>query len=345
MRWLREGAGSARIWCAIGLALVVAGCLADRTTPPSGQPTVAPASTPSASAPVASAARSGPSASARLEIATPDPTLPAGLRGQVTIERDGLRVTLELERNPMPAGEATWIAKTVENVGGDAIQYFPCGEAMTVSGRIVGQPWRPGAALPLPELEWKRYLLYHVGDPADDPLVLFLPDGQTGSSSGCGDVAHVEILAPGGVLRERSTWDGLTFRRLAPPSTARIDLVGSFAYAHAARVDVDAPRLEIGIHLETWIAGRPEPYLDPGEVADIAIRDPRLTALFAARDLNDGNESVLRFDPARRAYEVGMLESGGLPVARAHLLTIDAVTGEILGFVERDWDYAVDDYP
>lgn len=342
---LREGVGSSRVWLAIGLALVVAGCLADRTAPPSGRPTVAAASNPSASAPLASAARTEPSASAPLAIATPEPTMPPGLPRKVTIERDGLRVTLELERNPMSAGEATWITKTVQNVGAGPIQFFPCGEAMTASGRVRDRPWRPGAALPVPELEWKRYLLGHVGDQADDRLVIFLPDGHTGSSSGCGDVAHIEILAAGDSLLERARWDGLTFRRLAPPPTSRIDLIGSFAYAHAAQADVEAPRLEIAIHLEAWIAGRPEPYLDPGEVADIALRDPRMTAVLAARDLYNGNESVLRFDPALRTYEVGMLESGDLPIAQAHMLTIDAVTGEILGFVERDWDYTVDGYP
>src|SRR4029079_18816862 len=104
-------------------------------------------------------------------------------------------------------------------------------------------------------------------------------------------------LAPGRALRERSSWDGLTFRRLAPPPTASVDLVGSFAYAHAARPDIEAPRLQIEIHLQTWIDSRPERSLDPGEVADIALSDPRLRAVLASRELSNGNESVLRFDP------------------------------------------------
>jgi hypothetical protein len=44
-------------------------------------------------------------------------------------------------------------------------------------------------------------------------------------------------------------------------------------------------------------------------------------------------------------YQIGMLESGNLPVARAHLVLVGARTGEIVGFVERDWDYDVDGYP
>ena len=245
----------------------------------------------------------------------------------------------------MPAGEPTWVKKTIENVGPDPIQYFPCGEAMTVTGELLDRPWRPGGALPNLAAVWKKYLLRQLDVWGGKRQVLFLPAGLTGSSSGCGDIAYVEILAPGKALRERSRWDGLSFRRLAPPPTSRTDLVGSFAYAHAARVDVEAPRLEIDIHLETWIDGRPDAYLDPGEVADIALRDPRLTALLEARDLNNANEGVLIFDPGSGTYEVGMLESGALDPAQAHLLTIDAVTGEVLGWVERDWDYKVDDFP
>jgi hypothetical protein len=334
----------AGMFAAIGLALIAGGCLArePEVVRPSGPPVSAASATPALAPPAPLLDPSAPPASI---VATPAPTVPGALGRQVTIERDGLRVTLELDRNPMPAGEVTWVTKTVENVGADPIQYFPCGEAMSVTGLLQDRPWLPGAQLPNPQADWKKYLLQQVDVRDGKRQVFFLPKGLTGSSSGCGDIGYVEILAPGKALSERSRWDGLTFRRLAPPPTTRVDLVGSFEYAHAAKPDIEAPRLEIGIHLETWIDGRREAYLDPAEVADIALSEPRLRALLAARDLNNGNESVLRFDPVSATYQVGILDSGGLPVAQAHLLSIDAVTGEVVGWVERDWDYAIDDYP
>ncbi|HEX2756061.1 MAG TPA: hypothetical protein VHM48_11385 [Candidatus Limnocylindrales bacterium] len=70
-----------------------------------------------------------------------------------------------------------------------------------------------------------------------------------------------------------------------------------------------------------------------------------MTAVLASRDLRNGNEGVLRFDPRTGTYQVGMLESGSLPVSRAHLVLVNARTGDIVGFVERDWDYAVDGFP
>jgi hypothetical protein len=283
---------------------------------------------------------------------TATPTLPVVLippdaAAAATVEQVGVRVTIELERNPMPAGEPTWIMTTVTNTGDDGLVYQPCGEAVPVGGVIADTPWRTGANQPEPAMTWKSYLLGQQGVRSPDRLVLFLPEGSTGSSSGCGDIGYVERLAPGGTLRERAIWNGLTFRLLAPPPTSRVDLVGSFPfYRGAPRDEVPADdRHQIDVHLDAWIAGGPDPWLDPAEVADIAVRDPRLTALFASRELHNGNEGVLRFDATTGLYWVGMLESGSLPVSRAHLLFIDARTGEVVGFVERDWDYRVDDYP
>jgi hypothetical protein len=322
------------------VGLVLAACTA--LPVPSSPPPLAAA--PPASARPSPATRPQPVLTPVPATATPEPSIPADLSRTAVVEQDGVRLRIELERNPMPAGKVTWVTKTIENVGKDPIQYFPCGEAMSVIGQLRDRPWRFGGQLPNPEAAWKKYLLLQI-DVRDGRRQVFLPAGLTGSSSGCGDIAHVVILAPGKALREQSRWDGLTFRRLAPPPTSKVDLIGSFEYAHAARVDVEAPRLQIDIHLEIWIKGLPDSFLDPGEVADIALRDPRLRATLAARDLYNGNEGVLIFDPVSATYQVGMLESGNLPVSRAHLLTIDAVTGEIRGWVERDWDYAVDDFP
>ena len=154
----------------------------------------------------------------------------------------------------------------------------------------------------------------------------------------------MKSLAAGATIRERATWDGLTFRRLAPPPTSRVHITGSFPYDRAPIQDAHTGQA-IEIQLDAWILGEADAFLDPGEVADIALRDPRLRAVLASRELYNGNESVLRFDARTNTYEVGMLESGDHDPAQAHLLTIDAVTGEIEGWVERDWDYAVDDYP
>jgi len=196
-------------------------------------------------------------------------------------------------------------------------------------------------------MAWKTYLLDHQGLQTDDRSVLFFSAGQTGVSSGCGDVAHVTTLAPGRTVHERQRWDGYAFRQLAPPPTARIDLLGSFSFDRGDPLAEHPPedRHLLEVHLETWITGLPDAFLDPAEAADIALADPRLTVLLASRDLRNANEGVVRFDPVAGVYQIGMLESGDLPVARAHLVLVDARTGEIVGFVDRDWNYKVDGFP
>jgi len=176
---------------------------------------------------------------------------------------------------------------------------------------------------------------------------MFFAEGQTGASSGCGDVAHTTSLAPGATFHDRARWDGFAYRRLAPPPTARIDVVGRFEFERGDPLAEHPPedRHVLSAHLETWIDGQSDAFLDPAEAVDIALTEPRLTALLANRDLRNGNEGVVIFDPKTDAYQVGMLESGNLPVSRVHLVLVDARTGAIVRFVERDWDYDVDGYP
>jgi hypothetical protein len=288
-----------------------------------------------------------PVATREQAILTPAPAIRPDLSTTAVAEHDGVRITIELERNPMPAAQPTAIMTTITNTGRDAVVYVPCGEIVYVSAASVGPPWRSGRNLPNPAMIWKTYLLDHQGLKSDDRYVLFFVDGQDGASSGCGDVAHVTSLGPGRTVHERQRWDGFAFRHLAPPPTARIDLHGTFEFDRGDPLVEHPPEnsKHIEVHLATWIAGLPDAFLDPGEAVDIALTDARLTALLATRDLRNGNEGVVRFDPATGVYQIGMLESGSLPVSRAHLTLVDARTGEIVGFVERNWDYAIDGYP
>ena len=284
--------------------------------------------------------------SPRPATATAAPTIPADLATRAVAEQDGVRITIELDRNPMPAGQPTWVSTTVTNTGRDAVVYYPCGEAIVVSGHIAGAPWRAGRELPGPALTWKRYLLDDLFLEDRVREVLFLPAGQDGSSSGCGDIGHVATLARGTSLHERSRWDGLSFRRLAPPPTGPIDLVASFPFDRGDPAVEHPPedRHLLEAQLKTWIAGLPDAFLDPAEAVDIALTDSRLTAVLASHELRNGNGGLVRFDPATGSYQIGLIEEN-LPTACAHVVFVDARTGRIVGFVERHWDYDVDGPP
>ena len=340
--------GGSPLWFALLVPLLSAGCVAEPHVPrPASTPPTAPPA-PIASTSGSPTSTSGPTTTPeRTAPAAPAPTLPPALPLSASVDGNGVRLTIDLDRNPMPAGEPTSITTTITNTGGDAVVYVPCAEIVYLSAASVGPQWRPGRNLPDPAMIWKTYLLDHQGLQSEDRSVLFFAAGQTGVSSGCGDVAHVTSLAPGGTVHERQSWDGYAFRQLAPPPTARIDLLGTFDFDRGDPLAEHPPagRKHLELHLDTWIAGLPDPFLDPAEAADIALTDPRLTGLLASRDLRNGNEGVVRFDPKTGVYEIGMLESGNLPVSRAHLVLVDARTGEIDGFVERDWSYQVDGFP
>jgi hypothetical protein len=324
-------------WAAFLLIVSLVGACVSRA--PSVEPP-APSVEPPAPSPATSAA------SKLSTDPTSAPTVPANLGLIATEELDGVRLTIELERNPMPAGQTTQVATTIKNTGHDPVIYYPCGEAVTVGATIADLPWRPGASLPNPAMTWKGLLTNGQGL-EDGRRVLFFPAGQDGAASGCGDIGHVATIAPGATFRERAGWDGLTFRRLNPPPTTSIDLVGSLSFDRGDP-DVEHPpedRHLIEVHLDTWVAGLPDAFLDPAEAVDIALTDSRLTSLLATHDLRNGNQGVLVFDPNAGVYQVGLLESGDLQVARVHLVFVDARTGDILGFVERDWDFKIDGIP
>jgi hypothetical protein len=332
------------------LAVALTGCLAEGPDPvaPSGpppRPTPSASPSPRASVVAVSSDRASPGASV-VEQATPAPSLPDDPSRIAVVERDGVRLTLELDRNPMPAGEPTWVTTTIQNTGRDAITYYPCGEAVTVGGEIDGVPWRSGVDLPVPAATWKSYLTAGQGLRGGGRTVLFFPDGLDGAASGCGDIGISATLAAGAEHRERLRWDGFTFRRLGPPPTASLDLIGSFAFDRGVALEPPPEaRRRAEVRLPAWIAGPLGPLLDPAEAVDLALADPRLTDLLGSRNLHSGNEGVLLFDGSSGIYQIGMLESGGLPISRVHLVLVDARSGRIAGFVDRDWDYQVDGYP
>ncbi|HET7029162.1 MAG TPA: hypothetical protein VFI34_01520 [Candidatus Limnocylindrales bacterium] len=280
-------------------------------------------------------------------IATPAPAIPEDLKLTGTAERDGARLSIRLARNPMPAGEATGLTVTITNTADDLLLYYPCGEIVPVDGTL-SDAWRMGRDLRIPVRDWKSYLLDNDGfEPGAPPQILLLAKGHDGSSSGCGDVGLTATLDPGDSVRQRLSWNGLRFRDLGPPPTSKVDLTATLAFDRGAVLDEHPPedRHIIEAHLDAWIEGPADPVLDPAEAVDVALTDARLTNLLATRELNNGNDGLLRYVAAAHRYWVGIVESGSLPIAHAHYLEIEAETGAILGFVERDWDYQVDGYP
>lgn len=175
--------------------------------------------------------------------------------------------------------------------------------------------------------------------------IVFLAAGHDGAASGCGDIAQEHQLRAGEAFEQHLSWDGLAFRRLTPPPTAPVDLTGTFQYVRAGEhVPPDlAHRRTADVHLHAFVSGLRDRLADPGEAVDAALADPRLTAVLARTTLGDANQGVVRFDVARMAYDVGLLVERPEDVVR--LVSVDAESLAVLGYVERPWDFEVDGTP
>jgi hypothetical protein len=57
----------------------------------------------------------------------------------------------------------------------------------------------------------------------------------------------------------------------------------------------------------------------------------------------NANEPIVRYDPLTAMWQVGLLDYTEPP--RVHFVLVDAMTGDLAGWVERVWDYTTDGYP
>lgn len=345
----------ARWWVGLVFLATLCGCIAEGPERP--LPSVAPARP----APTASTSTSPTPAPTGIDPSigpapttdpTATPTLPDDdLRRSAKTDKDGVRVSIVLERNPMPVGEPTWVTTRVTNTGTDDLIWFHDGCAITVgvSGKLRDVRWTLGDPLPDPAGAWKPFLTDGHGANVDRVTVYFTPAAHVGRGSiGCADIGITDRIPPGRTIEQRAQWNGLAYEQLIPPPTSEIDLVGTLRYYWRASDGEDPGDITsrtIDVHLTAWIQGDGVARLGPWEAIDAALRDPRLLLALGDRQPGNGNSPLLRFDPSTGVYEIGIVQSGNLPVPRAIYAQIDAQSGAVVGLVERDWSYAVEGNP
>jgi hypothetical protein len=331
------------------VGLVVSACVAlpvpSSQPPPAGSPP--PWARPSGATPPPVVATPEPATP------TPPPTIPAeALARLATTDKDGVRVAIELERNPMPASEPTWVTTSVTNTGRDDLIWFHdgCVISVGVNGQLENARYRAGAALPVPFHVMKGYLLDVRAIRDGDIWVGFTPERFIGKGSiGCADIRISDRVRPGGSISQRAQWNGLGYLYGPPPPTGIVDLVGSFSYywRKTTGEPEDITKQVIDVHLRTWVVGGTEALLDPGEAVDAALADPRLPQILARLELRNANEPFLRYDLATATYAIGVLVDGDPPqtTSTLHTTIVDAHTGDVIDFVERVWDWRAEGNP
>jgi hypothetical protein len=258
---------------------------------------------------------------------------------------------MTLERSPLSAGEPTWVSTEVRNVGPDDLVWLHdgCEIAVGVGGTIDGASWRPGRQQAGIGHEFKVWALETVG--ASLPVAVhFTPEpfvGRGGRLS-CADIGIADKIPPGGAVTQRAQWDGAAAHGLGPPPSGRVELVGSFrSYWRASRGEPqDLASQTIDIRLTSWVLnGRDRSWLDPPEVVDAALADPRFDAWIRTRKMRDGADAVLKYFPAEDVWWVGLLTFADVDPQNLHVAHIDPRTGFVRQIVDRDWWLARDGWP
>lgn len=334
-------------------ALAAASCVSPATASPSATVAASPGAVTTA-APTTTAPGPDPTPSvSTLPTPTPAPTMPAGpLPRTATVERDGVRLKLELERNPMPAGEWTTLTAVVRNIGNNVVTWFHDGCAITVNtwGEMA-VAWRRGVQQEGAAAMFKgRVLDYRAGSsPMRGPIIDFVPERWAGRGSyGCADIGMSDVIRPGRAIRQRYVWEGHAGLRWGPPPSGPVTLTGTFAYYWRGREEPEGDITDrtIEISLDAWITGgADEPWLSPPEVVDAALADPAFVAYLETQDLGNGREEILWYRPQLGAWEAGVLVWYEFPEPRLHLVLVDPHTGAILETVDRAWSEERDGFP
>ncbi|OGO54433.1 MAG: hypothetical protein A2V85_05010 [Chloroflexi bacterium RBG_16_72_14] len=335
------------------ICVVVAGCAA--TTMPSPDPAFPSPGIPAAasSTPASTASLTPSPTLAATAAPTPAPTLPAGrLPRTAVVEQDGVRVKIELERNPIPAGEWTRLTTVVRNTGDNVVTWFHDGCAITVgTWGEMASAWRPGIAqTDVPATFKDRALdLAYRSTPLPGPIIDFVPERWAGTGThGCADLGMSDLILPGKAIRQRYVWEGHAGHRWGPPPSGPVTLTGTFAHYWRGREEPEGDIRDrtIEVALDAWITGgADDSWLSPPEVVDAALADPAFVAYLETQDLGNGREEILWYRPELGAWEVGVLVWYEFPEPRLHLVLVDPHTGAIRDTVDRPWNEDVDGFP
>jgi hypothetical protein len=272
---------------------------------------------------------------------------PGRLPRRVVHEADGIRVTIELARNPLRSGVPTWVRSTVTNTGAADLTWSHDGCAIPagVSGTMIGVGRRIGQ--PLAEAPaYKADTLESAGG-AGPITIDFVPEPFVGlaGSYGCADIGISETIHPGGSISQRGRWDGFAYGRLGPVPSGPVRMRAWAGY-YERTTDRSHRTKPIVFTFPAWILpASGKQTLDPPEAIDVALTDRAFATDVASVDLHSGHEPTLWYRPRAGLWEVGYVAWEPEPPTM-HTVLVDARTGTIARpFTTRPWNERRDGFP
>jgi hypothetical protein len=325
------------------LAVLLAGCAGSPTIveAPNGtiSPPILPSPTSSTHDPSAA-----PSATPReTPSTTQGPSEPPAdsLPKSASVERDGVRVTLRIGRNPLQAGERTVVEATVKNTGRDTLRWYVdgCGTDVFTEAVLSEASFRPSAIQTTPLLRaYSAWLQTEVR--LDLPMWLrFEPAWLSGMRDyGCADLAMPRSLKPGASTTEQLVWDGHVRDRLGPPPSSPTTITGTFDYWYrGAQEQGDEKHKPIVVKLDSWVVGGPSrAFLSPAEAIDSALADPAFADWIITQPFNDRRDGVVEYVPDVDVWMVGLIHDRDNQRSLLHAALVDPATGKVLAIREHE---------
>jgi len=245
--------------------------------------------------------------------------------------RDGIRVTLTLERAPLPSTQRTRALIVVDNLSPEVRSWqgggcdFLATVTVHTSVDVVPDPGRdwPGTAG-----RFKR-LVSPGSDPADDGPFIDERFADAPERMFCPANIAVNRLEPGQRLQMRADWNGEIAYMAAPAGPATVS--AEFPYLGQSEDSVDplGAAVPIVVSLDTKIVDTAVRFLSAGRVIDAALSDARFAAWLAEGDATTWQEADFLTHGTTADVVLSLLEDDVSTEGRA---TVDRETGVVLAF-------------
>ena len=267
---------------------------------------------------------------------TPSASLPPAEPVANSIEDQGIRLTLTLERDRISFGDRTWADVTVENIGADIVYWGHSGTCVFAAG-VTAFPDLP-EEVPYGRDDWpgdSGILKTITVDSRAFPGHGFTPEGWVDfeGNVGCTSDLQISEINPGEVVTYRAAWDGdAPYGRPATPGSYRVDATFNYMSRGAPPAgDLGTAENAVIVSVPMNVDGAAIGYLAPGEAVDRILEDPSFQAHLAdAPRRGRWLESALTFQDG--SWVLSLYLEGP---TEAIVATVDAVSGEVIG-VEID---------
>jgi hypothetical protein len=287
---------------------------------------------------VAYAGRYGSAVAA--ESPSPRPSLPS------TVEAEGIRMSMELDRNTTSFGERVTATVTIENIGADTVHWGHSGTCVYPASIAIYPDERE--RLRHGRTDWPDDLGILKSVTVDERLSnvdlthAFRPEGWLDfeGNIGCTSDLQISEVPPGEVLVQRLEWDAYGYYGM-PATPGSYALEATFGFMSRGMPPtgdeaIDAFIVRVGGTLT--VEGEDVGYVHPGEAFDALLEDSNYRELLTDAPRGLWVESALDFVNER--WEAVLYLSASdteVEPVRALVGIVDARTGEVLsaGFEQR----------